>query len=171
MVCGRLTEMSRDGEPEDVEKALMVEQPAQTEQPARGDPVEQVQAGSLHHVELWVPDLARAGREWGWLLAELGWRPDQEWPAGRGWRLGGTYLVIEQSTALTADVHDRCRPGLNHLAFHARDTGQVDALTEQAPAHGWTVMFPDRYPHAGGPQQYAGYLHNTDGYEVELVAP
>jgi hypothetical protein len=24
--------------------------------------------GSLHHVELWVPDLARAEREWGWLL-------------------------------------------------------------------------------------------------------
>ena len=24
--------------------------------------------GSLHHVELWVPDLAPAGAEWGWLL-------------------------------------------------------------------------------------------------------
>src|SRR5580704_7452851 len=23
--------------------------------------------GGLHHVELWVPDLTRARREWGWL--------------------------------------------------------------------------------------------------------
>ena len=25
---------------------------------------------------------------------------------------GETYIVVEQSPALTADVHDRCRPGL-----------------------------------------------------------
>jgi catechol 2,3-dioxygenase-like lactoylglutathione lyase family enzyme len=127
--------------------------------------------GLLHHVELWVPDLARAAEQWGWLLGELGYQPDQHWDAGRGWRLGATYIVIERSPDLTADVHDRCRPGLNHLAFHARDTQQVDALTEQAPEHGWELMFADRHPHAGGPQQYAAYLQNTDRYEVELVAP
>ena len=27
----------------------------------------------LHHLELWVPDLAEAHRSWGWLLSELGW--------------------------------------------------------------------------------------------------
>jgi hypothetical protein len=31
-------------------------------------------------------------------------------------------------------------------------------------------MFPDRHPHAGGPDHYAAYLENTDGFEVELVA-
>jgi catechol 2,3-dioxygenase-like lactoylglutathione lyase family enzyme len=31
--------------------------------------------GGLHHVELWVPDLAAATRSWGWLLGELGWTP------------------------------------------------------------------------------------------------
>lgn len=31
-------------------------------------------------------------------------------------------------------------------------------------------MFPDSHPHAGGAQHYAAYLHDTDGYEVELVA-
>jgi catechol 2,3-dioxygenase-like lactoylglutathione lyase family enzyme len=127
--------------------------------------------GSLHHVELWVPDLARAGDEWGWLLGELGYLPDQEWPAGRSWRLAETYIVIERSVDLTAETHDRCRPGLNHLAFHVRDTQHVDTLSAQAPGHGWELMFTDRHPHAGGPQQYAAYLQNTDGYEVELVAP
>jgi catechol 2,3-dioxygenase-like lactoylglutathione lyase family enzyme len=127
--------------------------------------------GLLHHVELWVPDLVRAGDQWGWLLGELGYRPDQDWANGRSWRLADTYIVIERSPDLSAEIHDRCRPGLNHLAFHARDTQQVDSLAEQAPEHGWELMFADRHPHAGGPQQYAAYLQNTDGYEVELVAP
>jgi hypothetical protein len=32
------------------------------------------------------------------------------------------------------------------------------------------LLFPDRHPHAGGPDHYAAYLENTDGFEVELVA-
>jgi catechol 2,3-dioxygenase-like lactoylglutathione lyase family enzyme len=43
---------------------------------------------SLHHVELWVPDLAGAVRPWGWLFGELGWQPHQEWANGRSWRHG-----------------------------------------------------------------------------------
>ncbi|MDT0529991.1 hypothetical protein RM555_13440 [Micromonospora sp. DSM 115977] len=27
--------------------------------------------GTLHHVEVWVPDLAAAVRSWDWLLGEL----------------------------------------------------------------------------------------------------
>jgi catechol 2,3-dioxygenase-like lactoylglutathione lyase family enzyme len=126
--------------------------------------------GSLHHVELWVPDLERAVRQWGWLLTELGFRPFQNWPAGRSWALGTTYLVLEQSPDLTAAVHERQRPGLNHLAFYAGDHGRVDHLVETGQSHGWLPLFEDRYPHAGGPAHYAGYLVNADGYEVELVA-
>jgi hypothetical protein len=57
-------------------------------------------------VELWVPDLPRAVAEWGWLLTSLGY---------------------EQSPAMTAPGHDRLRPGLNHLAFHAGPREQVDS--------------------------------------------
>jgi catechol 2,3-dioxygenase-like lactoylglutathione lyase family enzyme len=127
-------------------------------------------AGALHHVELWVPDLDRAVAEWGWLLTALGYRPFQEWSLGRSWSLAGTYLVVEQSPDLTAAEHDRTRPGLNHLAFHAGDRARVDALAAAAPAHGWTLLFTDRHPHAGGVENYAAYLANSDGYEVELVA-
>ena len=127
-------------------------------------------AGSLHHVELWVPDLARAREQWGWLLGKLGYHQFQDWEHGRSWRLGATYLVIEQSPALTAGDHDRLRPGMNHLAFHAGSRQHVDALAEDGPAHGWTLLFPETHPHAGGPDHYAAYLSNTDGFEVELVA-
>ena len=126
--------------------------------------------GSLHHVELWVPDLARATTEWGWLLGQLGYTPFQDWPDGLSWRLGTNYLVIEQSPAMTASDHDRLRPGLNHLAFHAGTRRHVDTLAAEGAGHGWTLLFPDRHPHAGGPDHYAAYLASTDGFEVELVA-
>src|SRR5690625_7964240 len=75
--------------------------------------------GSLHHLELWVPDLARARQEWGWLLGRLGYQPFQAWPDGCSWRLGSPYLVVEASPAMTAPGHDRLRPGFDPLAPHA----------------------------------------------------
>jgi ADP-ribose pyrophosphatase YjhB (NUDIX family) len=126
--------------------------------------------GGLHHIELWVPDLQTAAAEWGWLLHELGYLDYQRWPTGRSWRLGSTYLVIEQSPDQTDQTHDRHRPGVNHLAFHAGDPERVDTLALEARSHGWQTMFPQRYPHAGGSEHYAAYLHNSHGYEVELVA-
>jgi catechol 2,3-dioxygenase-like lactoylglutathione lyase family enzyme len=126
--------------------------------------------GGLHHVEVWVPDLGRAERSWGWLLGELGWTPEQSWPAGRSWRLGPTYLVLEESAALSSRRHDRLAPGLNHLAFHAGPPPVVDRLVAQAPTYGWSLLFADRHPYAGGPDNYAGYLTDSSGFEVELCA-
>ncbi|MFD6262614.1 VOC family protein [Micromonospora chalcea] len=126
--------------------------------------------GGLHHVEVWVPDLAAASRSWGWLLGELGWTLYQDWPAGRSWRLGATYIVLEESPALTGRTHDRRAPGLNHLAFHAGPPAAVERLVTAAGEYGWTLLFPDRHPYAGGPDSYAAYLSDGQGYEVELVA-
>ena len=127
--------------------------------------------GAIHHVELWVPDLDRAVLSWGWLLTTLGYRMYQDWPGGRSWRSGPAYIVVEQSPARTAGRHDRCRPGLNHLAFHVGSREQADELAREARLHGWKLMFADRHPFAGGPEHYAAYLENADGFEVELVAP
>jgi catechol 2,3-dioxygenase-like lactoylglutathione lyase family enzyme len=127
--------------------------------------------GALHHIELWVPDLHRAITSLGRLLEEaLGYTLYQSWDRGRSWRLGPTYLVVEQSPALSAGHHDRCRPGLNHLAFHVDDAATVERLAADSTRHGWRLMFPEQHPHAGGEQHYAAYLENQDGFEVELVA-
>ncbi|MCD0443931.1 VOC family protein [Glycomyces sp. A-F 0318] len=127
--------------------------------------------GRLHHVELWVPDLGRAVAAFGWLLEELGYERFQEWSAGRSWRLGPTYLVVEQSPAMAGGRHERTAPGLNHLAFHVRDEAEVERLVAAAATRGWALMFADRHPYAGGEGHYAAYLENEDGFEVELVAP
>jgi catechol 2,3-dioxygenase-like lactoylglutathione lyase family enzyme len=136
-------------------------------------------SGLLHHLELWVPDLARAERSWGWLLTRLGAEPFQVWEHGRSWRSGDVYVVLEESPAMTGDRHDRRSPGVNHLAFRVPeqpgpegdDVLALDALVAEAPAHGWTLLFPDRHPFAGGPDHRAAYLEDADGYEVELVSP
>jgi catechol 2,3-dioxygenase-like lactoylglutathione lyase family enzyme len=141
-----------------------------TRESVHGGPVNPPTHGALHHVELWVPDLPRAIASFGWLLEALGYAEYQSWDAGRSWRLAATYIVVEQSPALTATHHDRLRPGLNHLAFHIADAPTVDALAAEATAHGWRLMFPDRHPHAGGQDHYAAYLENADAFEIELVA-
>src|SRR6266849_1281640 len=107
--------------------------------------MDHAQHGALHHVELWVPDLDRAVASWGWLLTALGYQPFQDWPSGRSWWAADTYIVVEQSPDLTAESHDRCRPGLNHLAFHIATPASLDELTAAAQQHGWRLMFPDRH--------------------------
>jgi RimJ/RimL family protein N-acetyltransferase/catechol 2,3-dioxygenase-like lactoylglutathione lyase family enzyme len=124
----------------------------------------------VHHVELWVADLPAAEATFGWLFAELGWREYQRWERGVSWRRGASYVVVEDSPAGTGARHERTAPGLNHLALHAGTRADVDRITAAAPDHGWRLMFADRHPHAGGPDHYAAYLENADGFEVELVA-
>lgn len=114
-----------------------------------------------------MPDLERAVREWGWLLGRLGWTPHRDWSAGRSWLHGVTYLVVERSPDQLGAGHERRSPGLNHLAFHVGP--DLDALVDGALAHGWSLLFPDRHPYAGGPGHRAAYLENSDGFEVELV--
>jgi catechol 2,3-dioxygenase-like lactoylglutathione lyase family enzyme len=139
--------------------------------PVRGAaPPSRPATGAIHHVELWVPNLDRAIVSWGWLLTSLGYRMFQDWPGGRSWQSGHAYIVVEQSPARTASRHDRCRPGLNHMAFHVASRELVDELTAEALLHGWKLMFADEHPFAGGPQHYAAYLENADGFEAELVA-
>lgn len=124
----------------------------------------------LHHVELWVENLSASIGSLGWLLLRLGYTVDATWPTGISYRSGDFYLVIESGPDVLPSRHERRAPGLNHLAFHAGTRAQVDALTTDAMAHGFELMFSDSHPFAGGPAHYAAYLHDSSGFEVELVA-
>jgi catechol-2,3-dioxygenase len=124
--------------------------------------------GILHHVELQSLDLRSTTPAFDWLLGELGYAPFQEWPGGRSWRLGATYVVL--ATAPRADAHDRRAAGLSHLAFHAGTRGDVDRLWDAAPEHGWRRLYADRHPYAGGGDHYAAFLENAERFKVELVA-
>jgi ribonuclease HI/catechol 2,3-dioxygenase-like lactoylglutathione lyase family enzyme len=126
--------------------------------------------GRLHHVEIWVDDLARARETLGWLFQELGYAVSGEWSEGTSYQGAGEYLVLEAGPDVSPGAHDRLRPGLNHVAFHAGSRADVDAVVEAARQRGFTLMFPDRHPFAGGRNHYAAYLEAPGGFEVELVA-
>ncbi|MCZ2403811.1 VOC family protein [Paenarthrobacter sp. Z7-10] len=127
----------------------------------------------LHHLEIWVPDYAQAKESLGWMLEQLGYVLRDEWgtgPAGGSWQGGAEYIVLESGPDVRPGGHDRLRPGLNHLAFRAGSEENVERLARTAAAHGWSLLFGDRHPFAGGAGNYAAYLENREGFEVELVA-
>ncbi|MEM9072935.1 MAG: VOC family protein [Myxococcota bacterium] len=128
--------------------------------------------GLLHHVELYVNDLAAARAFWDWFLAELGYAQFQCWDQGVSWKLGETYLVFVQTAEAHRDVpHHRCRAGLNHLAFHAASRAHVDEITAKLRERGVTILYEDRHPFAGGPDYYAVFFEAPERFKVELVAP
>ena len=78
--------------------------------------------------------------------------------------------MLESGPDVERGPYSRRRPGLNHLAFAAGSEADVELLARRAASHGWTLLFADRHPHAGGAEHYAAYLENDEGFEVELVA-
>lgn len=124
----------------------------------------------IHHLEIWITDLLQARSEWGWLLSELGFMRESEWSEGESWAAGGAYLTLTTSPNVHGAAHDRRAPGVNHLAFKAGARERVDAIMAAAVDHGWRPLYQDRYPHAGGPDHYAGWLENSAGFKVEVVA-
>nr|WP_297426478.1 VOC family protein [uncultured Actinotalea sp.] len=126
--------------------------------------------GRLHHLELWMDDAAAADGPWPWLLQRLGYRLASSWETGRSWALQDAYIVLESGPAHERGPQNRLASGMNHVAFFAGSRTDLDALVVDALEHGWALMFPDRHPHAGGPDTYAAYLEDAAGFEVELVA-
>ncbi|WP_370449335.1 hypothetical protein [Cryobacterium sp. TMT1-2-2] len=71
---------------------------------------------------------------------------------------------------LSGDAHDRRLPGINHVALHGGSEADIDGIVGEATDHGWSSLYADRYPRAGGPDHYAAYLENEAGFKVEVVA-
>jgi DivIVA domain-containing protein len=150
-------------------------EPIRVEREPDPRPVAQIPAPTtgLHHMEIWVRDLDVAMRSFGWLFERMGWNLFQVWDQGRSWQAPGEgpYVVMERSPDLAWQAYDRKAPGLNHLALAVPQRWMVDRIVSEAPTYGWRLMFADRHPHAGGAQNYAAYLENDEGFEVEVVAP
>ena len=123
----------------------------------------------FHHVEVWVVDFDAVRAEWAWLLTQMDWTLANQWPGGESWAAGGAHLTLTSSPNLSGE-HDRRTAGVNHLAFRGGSASDVDALMQNAVRNGWFPLYAERYPHAGGPDHYAGWLENSSGFKVEVVA-
>ncbi|GAA2895340.1 hypothetical protein GCM10010455_18080 [Microbacterium esteraromaticum] len=116
----------------------------------------------FHHVEVWIVNLAEAPAESGWLLRELGFEREGEWPEGESWAAGGAYLTLTISPNLSTASHDRRAPGVNHLACKAGAPSRVDAIMARADQHGWQPLYRERYPQA---RRSRPCLHQRRGSE------
>ena len=126
----------------------------------------------LHHVELYVSDLARSLHFWTPLFGLLDYREFQRWPEGVSYMHGDTYLCLVQAPQQHLDAgYHRQRVGLNHLAFHGRSRAHVDEIASWVRAAGFTSLYDDKYPFASGPNYYALYCEDPDRIKVEVVAP
>ncbi len=126
----------------------------------------------LHHIEIYVSNLGASINFWGWFLEELGYSAFQEWESGRSWKIRDTYIVFVQTEERYLDVpYNRCRVGLNHLAFYAASRKHVDDMTKKLEEKGLTILYKDQHPLAGGDEHYAVYFEDPDRIKVELVAP
>lgn len=127
--------------------------------------------GDLDHIEVNVSNLGKSAAFWGPFLDMLGYSEYQRWPEGISFKRGSTYLVFVQTKKRHFNVpFHRCRTGLNHLAFSAESPEQVDTITEWVKGKGLRILYEDRHPHAGGPENYALYLEDPDRIKVEVVA-
>lgn len=139
----------------------------------RRSPTPQPFQALLHHVELYVSDLERSIAFWTPFMALLGYGADR-WPGGMNYVRGQdeTYVCLLQAekSHLAAGYH-RKRVGLNHLAFQGSSRQQVDAIANWAKANGYTLLYEDKHPYAGGPTYYAVFLEDPDRFKLEVVAP
>ncbi|HEM6116116.1 VOC family protein [Streptococcus pluranimalium] len=124
----------------------------------------------LHHVEIYVSDLARSRVFYEYLLPQFGYELYQDWAQGFSMKKAEQYIVFVQTpTAFLETGYHRCRTGLNHLAFHGGSREEIDQLRKDLLARGVTLLYDDRYPYAGGENHYALYFEDPDGVKVEVV--
>jgi catechol 2,3-dioxygenase-like lactoylglutathione lyase family enzyme len=126
-------------------------------------------SGQLHHVELYVSDLARSAEFWSWLLESFGYQLFQQWDSGRSWQLSDSYIVFVRVDDGFKDIpYYHCRVGFDHLAFHGRSKEHTDQLISEFRARRVTILYRDRHPRAGG--YYGVFFEDPDRIKVEVVA-
>lgn len=124
----------------------------------------------MHHIEIYVSDIARSREFYSWLLEALGFSLYQEWEEGFSYKKDGLYLVLVQAQKkYVANGYNRCNIGLNHLAFSCTDSEEIDLLREKLLSKGVTLLYDDEYPHAGGGESYAVYFEDPDRIKLEVA--
>ncbi|WP_203331990.1 VOC family protein [Planococcus beigongshangi] len=124
----------------------------------------------IHHIELNVSDLNVSRQFYDQLFPLLGYRLFQDWSEGFSYRKEKQYLVFVQTVPefLEAGYH-RKAVGLNHLAFHASSTAEVDMITQQMRQSNVKILYEDRHPYAGGEETYAVFMEDPDRLKIEIA--
>ncbi|MEX2143144.1 MAG: VOC family protein [Anaerolineales bacterium] len=99
--------------------------------------------GQIHHVEIYVSDIAISSEFWGWVLAKLGYEEYQAWPQGKSWTMDGTYITLVQvEKEHKVPPYHRKHVGLNHLAF-AVTTEKLNQLKTELRSKGVGLLYEE----------------------------
>jgi catechol 2,3-dioxygenase-like lactoylglutathione lyase family enzyme len=132
----------------------------------------QEMSGLIHHMELYVSNLERSRKFWGWLLGKLGYNVYQQWEQGISWKKGSTYIVLVQTKEKYLHIpYHRCGTGLNHIAFHVSSRTEIDDLVAEMKNSEIKILYGVKYPPIADSDYYAVYFEDPDRIKVELVAP
>ncbi len=126
----------------------------------------------LHHISFAVADLERSAKFYDTALQVLGYarvwsdvRPGQENQAiGYGRPGGGDRFAIK----LAPGMKSTCGPGF-HLAFKAPSRRAVDDFHREALAAGGLDNGSPGLRPRYGPDYYAAFVFDPDGYRLEAV--
>ncbi|UTC62219.1 VOC family protein [Treponema sp. OMZ 787] len=125
----------------------------------------------MHHIEIYVGNLKESRRFYTWLLERLGYVLFQDWNEGFSYKKDGFYLVFVQTRAkYIKNKYNRCNIGLNHIAFNCSSKQEVDAIRDELIKMRVTLLYDEKYPHAGGKEHYAVYFEDPDRIKLEVVA-
>ncbi|MGT2935142.1 VOC family protein [Streptococcus castoreus] len=125
----------------------------------------------LHHIEIYVSNLAKSRTFYHFLLPKLGYHLYQDWAQGFSFKKAEQYLVFVQVKDEYADqVYHRCHSGLNHLAFYGGSRKDVQALKDQLVNQAVPMLYEDTYPYAGGSTHFAFYCEDPDRIKIEIIA-
>lgn len=120
----------------------------------------------LHHLSFSVGDLTRSASFYDAVLGSLGYRRVFSSDEAAGWG----HVDGEDQFAVKKRVSDVRAPSPGfHLAFAAKTRAEVDAFHAAAlRAGGKNNGEPGLRPHYG-PNYYACFVVDPDGYEIEAV--
>lgn len=128
--------------------------------------------GYLSHVEINVSSLDKSFKFYSFVLEYMGYLPFQDWNKGKSWKKWNTYIVIVQAEKEYLDnKFNRRNVGLNHLAFFAPSKERVDDLREKLISRGVPLLYEDRYPYAGGHDNYTLFFEDPDRIKLEYIFP
>jgi catechol 2,3-dioxygenase-like lactoylglutathione lyase family enzyme len=83
--------------------------------------------------------------------------------------LNDTYLVFVQTeSAFLKNKYHRKNIGLNHIAFHCKSREFVDELTAEIQSKNIPLLYPEKHPRAGGPDNYGVFFEDPDRIKVEV---
>lgn len=128
--------------------------------------------GSFHHVDFNVTDIDSSRSFYDLVLTHMGYKEIERRENGiTYWGLLGEpfpTIGIGPSRGENANRRpDRRAPGMNHFAWRARSSADVDALHAKLVCAGATILGPPGFYY--GPAYYAVFFADPDGLKLEYV--